>query len=117
MNRFVTNGDERTKNRALNNEFFQLEEEYKETMRLIKAYEKDKAQGDKKAVKRLQEIKKSKEYAHLAAFDDKNLYSKIKKSKKMLKEATTKEEEDKLKKELNELKKQVVKKVRLIDAL
>ena len=117
VNRFVTNGDERTKNRALNNEFFQLEEEYKETMRLIKAYEKDKAQGDKKAVKRLQEIKKSKEYAHLAAFDDKNLYSKIKKSKKMLKEATTKEEEDKLKKELNELKKQVVKKVRLIDAL
>ena len=117
VNRFVTNGDERTKNRALNNEFFRLEEEYKETMRLIKAYEKDKAQGDKKAVKRLQEIKKSKEYAHLAAFDDKNLYSKIKKSKKMLKEATTEEEEDKLKKELNEIKKQVVKKVRLIDAL
>ena len=117
VNRFVTNGDERTKNRALNNEFFRLEEEYKQTMRLIKAYEKDKAQGDKKAVKRLQEIKKSKEYAHLAAFDDKNLYSKIKKRKKMLKEATTEEEEDKLKKELNEMKKQVVKKVRLIDAL
>lgn len=117
VNRFVTNGDERTKNRALNNEFFRLEEEYKQTMRLIKAYEKDKAQGDKKAVKRLQEIKKSKEYAHLAAFDDKDLYSKIKKRKKMLKEATTEEEEDKLKKELNEMKKQVVKKVRLIDAL
>jgi N12 class adenine-specific DNA methylase len=69
-NRLVKNGDERTANRKLLNEYFELKKEYEETKRLLKKYEKAKDEGALKYAEKLDFLNNSEEYARYEIFDE-----------------------------------------------
>ncbi len=69
LNRVVTNGDERTSFRAINNEYFRIKEERDETMRLLKGYTDDAKKGVFGTAERVNFIYYSPEYQRALTFD------------------------------------------------
>ena len=69
-NRLVKSGDERTANRKLQNEFFNLKAEYEETKRLLKKYENAANEGVLKYAEKLDYLENSKEYGRYLIFDE-----------------------------------------------
>jgi hypothetical protein len=69
-NRVVKNGDERTANRKLQNEYFKYKEEYEETKRLKKKYEKAAEEGVVGYAEKVNFLNNSEEYARYLIFDE-----------------------------------------------
>ena len=69
-NRLIKNGDERTANRKLQNEYFELKDEYEETKRLLKKYKNAADEGVLKYAEKLEFLNESKEYGRYIIFDE-----------------------------------------------
>ena len=69
-NRLIKNGDERTANRKLQNEYFQLKEEYEKTKYRKKGYENAANEGVLKYAEKLAFLNESKEYGRYLIFDE-----------------------------------------------
>ena len=95
LNRILKNGDERTEQKAINNEYFKLQNEYENTKRLLRNYERDTDNGVFDYAEKIDFLYNSPEYERYEIFesyrpDIDDLYN-------MLKEA-----------QLNELKKMMI---------
>lgn len=112
-NRLVKAGDERTEYRAVNNEYYRLKEERDETMRRLRAYEKDADNGILDYLEKIDFLYNSPEYERALIFDS---YYKdgfgIRDYDKALKEETDDEIREELEKEQNELKRELIKAVK-----
>ncbi len=110
INRLVKAGDERTEYRAVNNKYFRLRDEYENTKRRLRNYERDTDMGVFDYAEKIDFLYNSPEYARFEIFegyrrDINYLY-------KALKEATELNDEREIKEleaELNELKKEMIK--------
>ena len=113
MNRFFITTDERTEYRAVNNEYYRLKEERDETMRRLRAYEKDADNGILDYLEKIDFLYNSPEYERALIFDS---YYKdgfgIRDYDKALKEETDDEIIEELVKEQNELKRELIKAVK-----
>ena len=69
-NRLVKSGDERTAHRKLQNEYFKYKEEYEETKRLKKKYEKASDEGVVGYAEKVNFLNNSEEYARYLIFDE-----------------------------------------------
>ena len=69
-NRLIKSGDERTANRKLQNEYFKYKEEYEETKRLKKKYEKAAEEGVVGYAEKVNFLNNSEEYARYLIFDE-----------------------------------------------
>ena len=69
-NRLIKSGDERTAHRKLQNEYFKYKEEYKETKRLKKKYEKAAEEGVVGYAEKVNFLNNSEEYARYLIFDE-----------------------------------------------
>lgn len=69
-NRLIKNGDERTANRKLQNEYFELKDEYEETKRLLKKYKNAADEGVLKYAEKLAFLNESEEYGRYLIFDE-----------------------------------------------
>lgn len=68
-NRLLKNGDERTENRKLQNEYFKYKEEYEKTKDRVKNYTRAKEEGVLKYAEKLDFLNNSPEYARYEIFD------------------------------------------------
>ena len=113
MNRFFITTDERTEYRAVNNKYYRLKEERDETMRRLRAYEKDADNGILDYLEKIDFLYNSPEYERALIFDS---YYKdgfgIRDYDKALKEETDDEIIEELVKEQNELKRELIKAVK-----
>lgn len=109
LNRILKNGDERTEQKAINNEYFKLQKEYENTKRLLRNYERDTDNGVFDYAEKIDFLYNSPEYERYEIFesyrpDIDDLYN-------MLKEANSygdKEEIKDIEAQLNELKKMMI---------
>ncbi|MBR6806149.1 MAG: hypothetical protein IKM47_06515 [Bacteroidaceae bacterium] len=112
-NRLVKAGDERTEYRAVNNEYYRLKKERDETMRRLRAYEKDADNGILDYLEKIDFLYNSPEYERALIFDS---YYKdgfgIGDYDKAIKEETDDEIREELTKEQSELKRELVKAVK-----
>lgn len=69
-NRLIKSGDERTAHRKLQNEYFKYKEEYEETKRLKKKYEKAADEGVVGYAEKVNFLNNSEEYARYLIFDE-----------------------------------------------
>jgi hypothetical protein len=69
LNRLVKNGDERTANRKLQNEYFKYLQEYNETSRLLRKYEKANNEGVLGMAEKIDYLNNSPEYLRYELFD------------------------------------------------
>ena len=69
-NRLIKSGDERTAHRKLQNEYFKYKEEYEETKRLKKKYEKAAEEGVVGYAEKVNFLNNSEEYARYLIFDE-----------------------------------------------
>ncbi|MDH8702155.1 hypothetical protein M2138_001515 [Dysgonomonadaceae bacterium PH5-43] len=67
--RFITNGDERTKYRDINNRYFKLKEERDETMRLLREYNKATKKGVFEYAEEMNFLYNFPEYTRALLFD------------------------------------------------
>lgn len=109
LNRILKNGDERTEQKAVNNEYFKLQKEYENTKRLLRNYERDTDNGIFDYAEKIDFLYNSPEYERYEIFesyrpDIDDLYN-------MLKEANSYGDKDEIKDieaQLNELKKMMI---------
>lgn len=109
LNRILKNGDERTEQKAINNEYFKLQKEYENTKRLLRNYERDTDNGIFDYAEKIDFLYNSPEYERYEIFesyrpDIDDLYD-------ILKEANSygdKEEVKDIEAQLNELKKMMI---------
>ena len=109
LNRILKNGDERTEQKAINNEYFKLQKEYENTKRLLRNYERDTDNGIFDYAEKIDFLYNSPEYERYEIFesyrpDIDDLYN-------MLKEANSYGDKDEIKDieaQLNELKKMMI---------
>ena len=109
LNRILKNGDERTEQKAINNEYFKLQKEYENTKRLLKNYERDTDNGVFDYAEKIDFLYNSPEYARYEIFE--NYRPDIDGLYDMLKEANTygdKEAVKDIEAQLNELKKMMI---------
>ncbi|MDO4163141.1 MAG: helicase-related protein [Bacteroides sp.] len=106
VNRVITNGDERTQYRAVNNEYFRLKKEHDETMRLIRGYESDERTGVFDVAERIDFLYNSPAYERALIFEDYKPDLDILNDE--LKETVDKEERKAIEAEMNELKKGMI---------
>ena len=105
-NRLVKAGDERTKYRAVNNEYFRLKEEHDRLKSRLKHYEEDTDNDIFDYAEKIDFLYNSPEYERYEIFEDyrediDDLYNE-------LKEAISDEERKDIEAELNELKKEMI---------
>ena len=109
LNRILKNGDERTEQKAVNNEYFKLQKEYENTKRLLRNYERDTDNGVFDYAEKIDFLYNSPEYARYEIFE--NYRPDIDGLYDMLKEANTygdKEAVKDIEAQLNELKKMMI---------
>ncbi|MCL1609479.1 LPD38 domain-containing protein [Marseilla massiliensis] len=109
LNRILKNGDERTEQKAVNNEYFKLQKEYENTKRLLRNYERDTDNGIFDYAEKIDFLYNSPEYARYEIFE--NYRPDIDGLYDMLKEANTygdKEAVKDIEAQLNELKKMMI---------
>lgn len=109
LNRILKNGDERTEQKAINNEYFKLQKEYENTKRLLRNYERDTDNGVFDYAEKIDFLYNSPEYARYEIFE--NYRPDIDDLYDMLKEANTygdKEAVKDIEAQLNELKKMMI---------
>lgn len=109
LNRILKNGDERTEQKAVNNEYFKLQKEYENTKRLLRNYERDTDNGVFDYAEKIDFLYNSPEYARYEIFE--NYRPDIDDLYDMLKEANTygdKEAVKDIEAQLNELKKMMI---------
>ncbi|MDN0078430.1 strawberry notch C-terminal domain-containing protein [Bacteroides gallinaceum] len=109
LNRILKNGDERTEQKAINNEYFKLQKEYENTKRLLRNYERDTDNGVFDYAEKIDFLYNSPEYARYEIFE--NYRPDIDGLYDMLKEANTygdKEAVKDIEAQLNELKKMMI---------
>ena len=70
LNRLVKNGDERTENRALTNEYFRLRDEYEKTRNRLNHYEDDTDDGVFDYADKIAKLNSSPEYRRMEIFED-----------------------------------------------
>lgn len=105
-NRLIKSGDERTENRKLQNEYFKYKEEYEETGRLWRKYQKADKNGVLGYAERVSFIENSPEFLRYEIFD----YFKagIDASQKSLEQEADKHKREKIEAETNALKRELV---------
>ena len=69
-NRVIKTGDETTKMRKIQNDYFRYKDEYEETKRRYKAYEKEANAGVERYAEKLNDLNYSERYARYLIFDD-----------------------------------------------
>lgn len=109
LNRILKNGDERTEQKAVNNEYFKLQKEYENTKRLLRNYERDTDNGIFDYAEKIDFLYNSPEYERYEIFE--NYRPDIDGLYDMLKEANTygdKEAVKDIEAQLNELKKMMI---------
>jgi N12 class adenine-specific DNA methylase len=109
LNRLVKNGDERTENRAINNEYFRLKEEHDKLKARLKHYEDDTDNGVFDYAEKIDWLYNSPEYRRLEIFED--YAPDIDAINKELKEPMSDAERKQLEADLNEIKKDLVEEV------
>lgn len=108
VNRLVKNGDERTEQRAVNNEYFRLREEHDRTKKRLKGYEDDTDNGVMDYAEQIDFLYHSPEYARMQIYED--YAPDIDAINKELKEPMSDGERKKAEAELNDLKRELVEK-------
>ena len=106
VNRLLKSGDERTEQRAVNNEYFRLKEEHDKLKARLKHYEDDTANGVFDYAEKISWLNNSPEYRRMVIFEEYN--SDIEAIKRELKEPMSDDERKSLEEVLNALKKELV---------
>lgn len=106
VNRLLKSGDERTEQRAVNNEYFRLKEEHDKLKARLKHYEDDTANGVFDYAEKISWLNNSPEYRRMVLFE-KYSYD-IDAIARELKEPMSDNERKSLEAELNALKKELV---------
>lgn len=110
LNRVVKNGDERTENRAVNNEYFRLKEDHDKTGKRLRNYERDTNEGIFDFAEKIDFLYNSPEYRRYEIFEDYRrdidaLYDILKEAN----EYGDEEEAKDIEAQLNEEKKEMIK--------
>ena len=110
-NRLYVTGDERTKERAINNAYFKFSKEHDQTGKLLRNYEREARQGSQKYIEKVNLMYNEPEYARYLIFDE---YSKdINRLGKMRKEVQGDPEAMlEIDKQIADLRKEAVNKLR-----
>lgn len=106
VNRLLKSGDERTEQRAVNNEYFRLKEEHDKLKARLKHYEDDTANGVFDYAEKNSWLNNSPEYRRMVLFE--KYSSDIDAIARELKEPMSDNERKSLESELNALKKELV---------
>lgn len=106
VNRLLKSGDERTEQRAVNNEYFRLKEEHDKLKARLKHYEDDTANGVFDYAEKISWLNNSPEYRRMVLFE--KYSSDIDAIARELKEPMSDNERKSLESELNALKKELV---------
>ena len=106
VNRLLKSGDERTEQRAVNNEYFRLKKEHDILKERLKSYEDDTANGVFDYAEKISWLNKSPEYKRMVMFEDYN--PDIEAIERELKYPMSDDERKSLEAELNALKKELV---------
>lgn len=106
VNRLLKSGDERTEQRAVNNEYFRLKEEHDKLKARLKHYEDDTANGVFDYAEKISWLNNSPEYRRMVLFE--KYSSDIDAIARELKEPMSDNERKSLESELNALKKKLV---------
>lgn len=113
LNRVVKSGDERTANRAMNNEYYRLKEEYSHLNTRLKGYSHDTNYGIFDFAKQVDTIYNSSEYRKMLVF---NAYDKVVSSyNQLLKNTPDEEGQKEYEKLLNEARRECVEAVENVD--
>lgn len=105
-NRLITSGDERTAYRKLQNEYFKYKEEFEETKRLHRKYEKAEENGIMGYAEKVNQLENSPEYLRYEVFD--YFKSDIDANDKVMGEAANEAEREELKQEQMAVKRELV---------
>lgn len=110
-NRVYVYGDERTKERAINNAFYKYNKEYEQTKKLLRNYEREAEHGSQKYIEKINLMYNEPEYARYLIFEE---YSKdINRLGKYRKEAQGNPEAMlEIDKQISDLRKELVHKLR-----
>ena len=108
VNRLLKNGDERTEQRAVNNEYFRLREEHDRTKKRLKGYENDRDNGVMDYAEQIDFLYNSPEYERMQIYE--SYAPDIDAISKELKEPMSDEDRKKTEADLNDLKRKLVEK-------
>lgn len=110
-NRLYAYGDERTKERAINNAYFKFSKEYEHTKKLLRNYEREAEQGSEKYIEKINLMYNEPEYARYLIFEEYskeiNHLGKLRKEVQGDPDATLE-----IDKQISDLRKEVVNKLR-----
>lgn len=111
VNRLYVTGDERTKERAINNAYFKFSKEHDHTKKLLRNYEREAKQGSEKYIEKINLMYNEPEYARYLIFEEYskeiNHLGKLRKEVQGDPDATLE-----IDKQISDLRKEVVNKLR-----